>query len=55
MISAEKAALLQATKVAPRNYGLYLMTLSTGLCLRELLGLNVGDVSADTRDVRRRG
>ena len=54
MTAAEQAALLRATAEAPRNHVLYFMALGTGLRLSELLGLNVGDVSPDGRDVRRR-
>jgi len=56
MTAAEQAALLKATAAhaAPRDHVLYSMALGTGLCLRELLGLNVGDVSPDGREVRRR-
>jgi site-specific recombinase XerC len=38
----------------PRDHVLYSMALGTGLRLRELLGLSVGDVSPDGRQVRRR-
>ena len=56
MTAAEQAALLAATAAhdAPRDHVLYSMALGTGLRLNELLGLNVGDVSADGRTVRRR-
>ena len=54
MTAAEQAALLRATKDAPRDHVLYSMALGTGLRLSELLGLNVGDVSPDGRDARRR-
>src|SRR5574341_589152 len=54
MTAAEQAALLRATKDAPRDHVLYSMALGTGLRLSELLGLNVGDVSPDGREVRRR-
>jgi integrase/recombinase XerC len=54
MTAAEQAAILAATKDAPRDHVLYSMALGTGLRLNELLGLNVGDVSADGRTVRRR-
>jgi integrase len=53
MTAAEQSALLRATADAPRDY-IYSMALGTGLHLRELLGLNVGDVSPDGREVRRR-
>src|SRR3989449_7607027 len=54
MTAAEQAALLRATSDAPRDHLLYSMALGTGLRLSELLGLNVGDVSQDGREVRRR-
>jgi integrase/recombinase XerC len=56
MTAGEQAALLRATAAhtAPRDHVLYSMALGTGLRLRELLGLNVGDVSPDGREVRRR-
>ena len=56
MTAAEQSALLRATAghPAPRDHVLYSMALGTGLRLRELLGLNVGDVSPDGREVRRR-
>ncbi len=56
MTAAEQAALLAATAAhpAPRDHVLYSMALGTGLRLRELLGLNVDDVSPDGREVRRR-
>jgi site-specific recombinase XerC len=54
MTAAEQAALLRATKDAPRDHVLYSMALGTGLRLSELLGLNVGDVSPDGREVRMR-
>ena len=54
MTAAEQANLLRATKEAPRDHLLYSMALGTGLSLSELLGLNVGDVSPDGREVRRR-
>ena len=54
MTAAEQAALLRATAGAPRDHLLYSMALGTGLRLRELLGLNVGDVSPDGRTVRTR-
>src|SRR6267142_4482109 len=54
MTAAEQAALLRATAAAPRDHLLYSMALGTGLRLSELLGLNVGDVSPDGRDIRRR-
>ncbi len=56
MTAAEQARLLKATAAHenPRDHLLYSMALGTGLRLRELLGLNVGDVSPDGRQVRRR-
>jgi site-specific recombinase XerC len=56
MTAAEQVALLRATAAHDdrRDHLLYSMALGTGLRLRELLGLNVGDVSPDGRDVRRR-
>ncbi len=56
MTAAEQAALLRATAphTAPRDHVLYSMALGTGLRLSELLGLDVGDVSPDGREVRRR-
>jgi len=54
MTAAEQAALLRATSGAPRDHLLYSMALGTGLRLRELLGLNVGDVSPDGLTVRTR-
>src|SRR6267142_4248877 len=54
MTAAEQAALLRATASAPRDHVLYSMALGTGLRLRELLGLDVGDLSPDGHEVRRR-
>jgi len=56
MTAAEQARLLRVTAAHndPRDHTLYSMALGTGLRLRELLGLNVGDVSPDGRQVRRR-
>src|SRR5262245_8951932 len=56
MTAAEQARLLRVTAAhdEPRDPALYSMALGTGLRLRELLGLNVGDVSANGREVRRR-
>jgi site-specific recombinase XerC len=56
MTAAEQVRLLRATAAHDdlRDHVLYSMALGTGLRLRELLGLNVGDVSPDGRDVRRR-
>jgi site-specific recombinase XerC len=56
MTAAEQARLLKATSAHgdPRDHVLYSMALGTGLRLRELLGLNVGDVSPDGYLVRRR-
>ena len=52
MTAAEQAALLRTTQDAPRDHLLYSMALGTGLRLSEVLGLNVGDVSPDGREVR---
>jgi site-specific recombinase XerC len=56
MTAAEQARLLRATAAHEnhRDHVLYSMALGTGLRLRELLGLNVGDVSPDGRQVRQR-
>jgi hypothetical protein len=56
MTAAEQASLLKTTAVHddPRDHVLYSMALGTGLRLRELLGLNVSEVSPDGRQVRRR-
>ena len=56
MTSAEQTRLLQetATHHDLRDHILYSMALGTGLRLRELLGLNVGDVTSDGRQVRQR-
>jgi integrase/recombinase XerC len=56
MTTAEQAALLRATAAhdTPRDNLLYSMALGTGLRLSELLGLDVGDVSPDGSEVRRR-
>jgi site-specific recombinase XerC len=56
MTAAEQARLLRATAAHSdlRDHVLYSMALGTGLRLRELLGLNVGDVSPDGRSVRQR-
>jgi integrase/recombinase XerC len=56
MTAAEQARLLKVTAAHddPRDHVLYSMALGTGLRLRELLGLNVGDVSPDGREVRHR-
>ena len=56
MTAAEQALLLQETAAHhdPRDHILYSMALGTGSRLRELLGLNVGDVSPDGRQVRQR-
>ena len=56
MTAAEQARLLRATSAHddPRDHVLYSMALGTGLRLRELLGLNVGDVSFEGREVRHR-
>ncbi len=51
MTAAEQAALLKATvgHDNPRDHVLYSMALESGLRLRELLGLNAGDVREDVR------
>jgi len=56
MTAAEQAALLRATAThpAPRDHVLYSIALGTGLRLSELLGLNVGDVSPDGRQIKKR-
>src|SRR5262245_4547199 len=56
MPAPDQAARLAATAAlpAPRDHGLYSMALGTGLRLAELLGLDVGDVSPDGREVRTR-
>jgi site-specific recombinase XerC len=56
MTAAEQARLLQVTASHDdlRDHVLYSMALGTGLRLRELLGLNIGDVSHEGRAVRRR-
>ena len=56
MTAEEQARLLKATAAhdEPWDHTLYSMALGTGLRLRELLGLNVGNVSPDGREVRRR-
>src|SRR2546428_11569399 len=54
MTGSEQASLLRATADAIRDHVLYSMALGTGLRLSELLGLNVGDVSPDGREARRR-
>src|SRR5258706_9497408 len=56
MTAAEQARLLKVTAAHddPRDHVLYSMALGTGPRLRELLGLNVGDVSPDGREVRHR-
>ena len=54
MTASEQAALLRATAEVPRDHVLYSMALGTGLRLRELLGLNVSEVSPNGREVRRR-
>src|SRR5258706_180402 len=56
MTAAEQARLLRVTAAHddPRDHTLYSMALGTGLRLRELLGLNVGDVSPNGREVRHR-
>ena len=56
MTKVEQARLLRvtATHNGPRDHVLYSMALGAGLRLRELLGLNVGDVSPDGQQIRRR-
>lgn len=56
MTAAEQARLLKATAAHHdlRDHVLYSVALGTDLRLRELLGLNVGNVSPDGRQVRRR-
>ena len=56
MTAAEQASLLLVTAARPgaRDHILYSMGLGTGLRLSELLGLNVGDVRPDGREVWRR-
>ena len=56
MTVKEQARLLQETAAHsdPRDHILYSMALGTGLRLRELLGLDVGDVSPNGRAVRQR-
>lgn len=56
MTAAEQARILRVTAQHsdPRDHTLYSMALGTGLRLRELLGLNVGDVTTDGREVRHR-
>src|SRR3989454_2543686 len=56
MTAAEQASLLRATAAHrdPRDHVLYSMALGTGLRLSELLGLDVGDVSPEGQEVRRR-
>ena len=56
MTAAEQARLLQETTAHndPRDHVLYSTALGTALRLKELLGLNVGDVSPDGRQVRQR-
>ena len=56
MTAGEQALLLQETSAFtdPRDHILYSMALGTGLRLKELLSLNVGDVSPEGRGVRQR-
>ena len=56
MTAAEQALLLQETAAHddPRDHILYSTALGTGMRLKELLGLNVGDVSPDGQQVRQR-
>ncbi len=56
MTTAEQALLLEVTAAHPypRDHVLFSLALGTGLRLSELLGLNVGHVSADGTSVRTR-
>jgi site-specific recombinase XerC len=56
MTTAEQALLLEVTArhPYPRDHVLFSLALGTGLRLSELLGLNVGNVSADGTSVRTR-
>lgn len=54
MTAAEQEALLAVTRCHPRDHLLISLALGTGLRLRELLGLNVGDFTADGTVVRTR-
>ena len=56
MTASEQALLLQETAAQAdlRDHILYSTTLGTGLRLKELLGLNVGDVSPNGEQVRQR-
>jgi site-specific recombinase XerC len=54
MTVAEQEALLAVTRRHPRDHILVSLALGTGLRLRELLGLNVGDVTADGKTIRAR-
>jgi len=52
MTAAEQAAPLRATAEHPASRDHVLYSMALGTCLSELLGLNVGDVSPDGREVR---
>ena len=54
MTATEQQALLTVTHDHPRDHMLISLGLGTGLRLQELLGLNVGDVTADSRTIRMR-
>ncbi len=54
MTTWEQKALLTASRPSNRDHTLISLALGTGLRLQELLGLNVGDVSADARTIRSR-
>jgi integrase len=54
MTADEQQALLAATHDHPRDHMLISLGLGTGLRLQELLGLNVGDVTADGKTIRMR-
>ena len=50
----EQKALLAVTRTHLRNHMLVSLALGTGLRLQELLGLNVGDITADGKTIRTR-
>ena len=54
MTAIEQKALLAASADHPRDHMLISLALGTGLRLRELLGLNVGDVTVDGKTIRTR-
>jgi site-specific recombinase XerC len=54
MTATEQQALLAVTRDHPRDHMLISLGLGTGLRLQELLGLNVGDVTADGKTIRMR-